>query len=231
MAFSFQARGFQRASSPEAPSQEAAHRPCTHSGRWWGRGWGSDPEDPSQAPPLGWGTPAPTPDIWVAVSHGACLAQGGAGRQAGSPEPTAEGAGGAARRPVHCGPVVRAWAREGPSAGRTLDTLAGGLCSQVPSCVHWGTSTSSLCPELPPAPRGPRVHFSDSQSLPRTYPLGRGTGSWLCLRVPGCSPPCGHLSAGQWQGGGPGAEHPGPADEPQAWEKGQLVVWGQRGEA
>lgn len=118
MAFSFQARGFQRASSPEAPSQEAAHRPCTHSGRWWGWGWSSDPEDPSQAPPLGWGTPAPTPDTWVAVSHGACLAQSGAGRQAGSLEPTAEGAGGAAWRPVRCGPVVPG--TTGPGPGKAL---------------------------------------------------------------------------------------------------------------
>lgn len=71
------------------------------------------------------------------------------------------------------------------------------------------------------------MHSSGSYSLPRMYSLGRGHWRLAVLRAPGCSPPCGHLSAGWWQGGGPGAEHPGPADEPQAWEKGQLVVCGR----
>lgn len=180
MAFSFQARGFQRALSPEAPSQEAVHSPCTHSGQRWGQGWSSDSEDPSQAPPLGWGTPAPT----VAVPHGARLMRGGAGRQAGSLELTAEGAGGAARRPVHCGLVVPGTA--GPRPGRALQEAGpwtpwlGASVPKSPHACSGGASTSSLCPELPPGPRGPRVRsVALSLSLECT-PRAGGTGRWLC---------------------------------------------------
>ena len=172
---------------------------------------------------MGWGTPA------ACVSWG--LPSAGWSRQAGR-FPGADGRGGwwggTEARPSWAGGARhhRAWAREGPSVGRTLDTLAGGLCSQVPSCS--GVPPPAHCALSCLQRQGAHVCILVTLSLPleRTHWAG-GTGGWLCLRAPGCSPPCGHLSAGRWQGGRPEAEHPGPADEPQAWEKGQLVVWGR----
>ena len=81
----------------------------------------------------------------------------------------------------HGGPsIVGQWCQAPQGLGQ-----GGPFSGQGPGHSGWGplllsplmqrgASTSSLCPELPPAPRGPRVHFSDSQSLPRTYPLGGG---------------------------------------------------------
>ena len=137
VAFSFQARGFQRASSPEAPSQEAVHSPCT---QWPVVGAGLDLRlrGPLSSPSLGVGHTCP---------HSGCASWGppsaGWSRQAGR-FPGADGRGGwwggTEARPLWAGGARhhRAWARKGPSGGRTLDTLAGGLCSQVPSYVQWG---------------------------------------------------------------------------------------------
>lgn len=167
--FSFQARGFQRASSPEHSFLTSFPQTCTHSGQWRALGWrgfqSSDPKDSSLDGPSGWDTPAHCtcqrlPALgWAALSASPlltssaqrrCVTQGRhTGRRAQaepSRELTAEGAlTRASGCQTWCPPQGLSW--EGPSRGMTPAALAGDLgVPESPHSCSRGTHGPAPCP-------------------------------------------------------------------------------------